>query len=97
MDEALVLVAIDISGRGGLFYDVEFKREKIGELSTENIREFLRAFSTHAHVTLHVRKIAGENDHHVCEAIFKGLGRAIHQATLHKERRSSSSTKGSRD
>ena len=97
MDEALVLVAIDISGRGGLFYDVEFKREKIGDLSTENIREFLRAFAAHAHLTLHVRKIAGDNDHHICEAIFKGLGRAIHQATLHKERRNTSSTKGSRD
>ncbi len=97
MDEALVLVAIDISGRGGLFYDVEFKREKIGDLSTENVREFLRAFSSHAHLTLHVRKIAGENDHHICEAIFKGLGRTLHQATQSKERRSSSSTKGSRD
>jgi imidazoleglycerol-phosphate dehydratase len=97
MDEALVLVALDISGRGGLYYDVEFKREKIGDLSTENVREFLRAFSSHAHLTLHVRKLAGENDHHICEAIFKGLGRAIHEATLHKERRGSSSTKGSRD
>lgn len=97
MDEALILLALDISGRSGLFYDVEFRREKIGDLSTENVKEFLRAFTTHARVTLHVKKLAGENDHHVCEGIFKGLGRAIHQATLTKERRGSSSTKGSRD
>jgi imidazoleglycerol-phosphate dehydratase len=97
MDEALVQVVIDISGRSGLFYDVEFKREKIGDLATENIKEFLRAFTSHGQVTLHVRKLAGDNDHHICEAIFKALGRALHQASGKAERRGSSSTKGSRD
>ena len=97
MDEALVIVALDISGRGSLFYDVEFKRERIGDLATENIREFLRSFATHAHVTLHVRQLAGDNDHHIAEAIFKGLGRAIHTAICISEKRTSSSTKGSRD
>ncbi len=97
MDEALVLVAIDISGRGGLFYDVEFKREKVGDLSTENVREFFRSVSKHAGITVHLRKIVGDNDHHVCEALFKGFGRALQQAVTKTDRRSSSSTKGSRD
>jgi imidazoleglycerol-phosphate dehydratase len=97
MDEALVLVALDISGRAGLGFDVDFKREKIGELSTECIREFFRAFTAHSMVTLHIRKIAGENDHHIAEAIFKGFGRAIYEATRPTERRGSTSTKGTRD
>jgi imidazoleglycerol-phosphate dehydratase len=97
MDEALVLVAIDISGRGMLCYDVEFKRDAIGELSTECVREFLRAFSTHSGITLHVRKLAGENDHHICEALFKGLGRALYEATRKIDRRGSASTKGTID
>ncbi len=97
MDEALVLVAVDFSGRGGLFYDVPFKRDKIGDLSTECIREFFRALAMHGGITLHLRKVAGENDHHLCEALFKGLGRAIHTATRRTERRGAPSTKGSRD
>jgi imidazoleglycerol-phosphate dehydratase len=97
MDEALALIALDISGRGILGFDVEWRREKIGELSTECIREFFRALSAHAGITLHIRKIAGENDHHVCEAIFKGFGRALFQATRASDRRGATSTKGSRD
>jgi imidazoleglycerol-phosphate dehydratase len=97
MDESLVLVALDISGRGGLYYDVAFRRDKIGDLATECVREFLKAFAHHSHTTLHVRKMAGENDHHICEAIFKGLGRALLQATAKAERRGGTSTKGSRD
>ncbi|MDR3692920.1 MAG: imidazoleglycerol-phosphate dehydratase HisB [Fimbriimonas sp.] len=97
MDEALVLVAVDFSGRGGLFYEVAFTRDKIGELSTECIREFFRALCAHSGITLHIRKIAGENNHHICEAMFKGFGLAMHQATRRSERRGSSSTKGSRD
>ena len=96
MDEALVLVALDISGRGILGYNVNFKREKIGDLSTECVREFFRAFTTHAKVTLHIHQIAGENDHHICEAIFKGFGRALKFGAEKSERRSSS-TKGKRD
>jgi len=97
MDEALVLVAIDISGRGVLGFDVAWTREKIGDLSTECVREFFRALSAHAGITLHIRKIAGENDHHVCEAIFKAFGRALFQATRHSDRRGAPSTKGVRD
>ncbi len=97
MDEALVLIAMDISGRGQLYWDVEFKRERIGDLATENVREFFRALTAHAGMTLHIRKIAGENDHHICEAIFKGFGLALHDATRIAERRNANSTKGKQD
>jgi imidazoleglycerol-phosphate dehydratase len=95
MDDALVLVAMDISGRGQLHFDVPFKREKIGDLATECVAEFFSALATNAGISLHIRKIAGENDHHLCEAIFKGFGMALHSATRVIERRGPSSTKGS--
>ena len=97
MDETLVMVSLDFSGRGGLFYEVTFKREKIGDLSTECVREFFRAFSSHAGLTLHIRLVTGENDHHIAEGIFKGVGRALYAATRRSERRGSTSTKGSID
>jgi imidazoleglycerol-phosphate dehydratase len=96
MDESLVLVAMDIRGRGILTFDVPFKREKLGDLSTECVKEFFRAMCSNAGLTLHIRKVAGENDHHLCEAIFKGVGRALHEATRPSDRRVSS-TKGSLD
>lgn len=95
MDEALVLVAIDICGRTGLHYQVDFTRPNVGGLSTENVKEFLKAFTSNAGMTLHIQKIAGDNDHHVIEAIFKGLGRVLEMATTRAERRSTVvSTKG---
>jgi imidazoleglycerol-phosphate dehydratase len=97
MDEALVLVAVDISGRGVLVFDVEWKREMLGSLSTECVREFFRALSAHARMTIHIKKIHGENDHHVCEAIFKGFGRALREAVAKTERRGVNSTKGKLD
>jgi imidazoleglycerol-phosphate dehydratase len=97
MDEALVLAAVDISGRGILSYDLTFKRDRIGELSTENIREFFRALSAHSGITIHLKQLSGENDHHICEAAFKAVGRALSQATTTTDRRVSSSTKGKRD
>jgi imidazoleglycerol-phosphate dehydratase len=97
MDEAMVMIGMDISGRGMLIWDVPFKRDKIGDLSTECIREFFRALSMHAGMTLHIRYITGENDHHVCEAVFKAFGRALCQATRKSERRGATSTKGKRD
>jgi len=93
MDDALVLVALDISGRGYLSFDVEFNREKIGGLSLEYVREFFQALALNAGISLHIRKIAGVNDHHVCEAVFKGFGVALSQALVQIER-SASSTKG---
>lgn len=97
MDEALVLVAVDISGRGQLHYDARFSRELLGGLATENIREFFRALTSHAGVTLHIRQLAGDNDHHIAEAMFKGLGRAIRFAIQRTEARKGNSTKGRLD
>lgn len=94
MDDALVLVAVDVSGRGHLNFDAEFKRERIGGLSTECIREFCHAFAMNGGFNLHVIKVAGSNEHHVCEAMFKGLGRVLWDATRTVDRKGSSSTKG---
>ncbi len=80
MDESLVLVAIDISGRGGCYTGLSFSSEKIGTFDTELVEEFLIAFAQNAGLTLHVRQIAGRNSHHIAEACFKGLGRAMRQA-----------------
>lgn len=80
MDDALVLVALDLSGRPFLNYDFEFAPGNIGELDTEMIEEFLRAFTNEAKLTLHVKKLAGENKHHLAEALFKALGRALKEA-----------------
>lgn len=80
MDEALCLVAVDISGRGGAYTDLPFPSEKIGTFDTELVREFLIAFATNAGLTLHVRELAGENSHHIAEAAFKGLGHALRAA-----------------
>jgi len=97
MDETLMLVALDFSGRGALYYDVNLKRDMLGSLATENVREFFKALATHAGITLHIRQITGDNDHHIVEAMFKGFGRALHLATRKSERRGSISTKGSID
>ncbi|MDD6352153.1 MAG: imidazoleglycerol-phosphate dehydratase HisB [Lachnospiraceae bacterium] len=80
MDEALVLVAVDISGRGGAYTDLPFPSEKIGTFDTELVREFFIALATNAGLTLHVRELAGENSHHIAEAAFKGLGHALRAA-----------------
>jgi imidazoleglycerol-phosphate dehydratase len=97
MDEALVMVALDISGRGVLVFDVDFTRERVGDMATETVREFFRALTSHAGITLHIRKMSGLNDHHVIEAIFKGFGRALSEATQKIERRGGTSTKGKID
>jgi len=80
MDEALVLVAADVSGRPFLAYDVDLTPSNLGGLETDLVPEFLRALAQEAGLTLHVRKLAGRNGHHTVEAIFKGLGRALRQA-----------------
>ena len=96
MDEALVIAALDISGRGGLYYDVPFLTEKIGTFDTELVEEFMHSFAMNAGITLHLRKLAGTNSHHVAEACFKGLGRALREAVSTDERFKDSvpSTKG---
>jgi len=73
MDEALMLAAVDISGRAYFIYDVEFTSYQIGSFDTELIEEFLRAFAMNAKITLHIKKLSGSNAHHVAEAIFKAL------------------------
>lgn len=80
MDEALVLCAVDLSGRGGCYYDVPFLTEKIGTFDTQLVEEFMRAFAVNAGVTLHLKKLDGINSHHVSEACFKALGHAMKEA-----------------
>lgn len=80
MDEALALVALDISGRATLVYDAPMPAQKVGSFDTELVEEFLLAFCRALSLTLHVRLLAGSNTHHCIEAIFKGLGRALRQA-----------------
>lgn len=94
MDESLVFVALDISNRPVCVFTGTFKRDAIGGLSLENIREFLIAFSTEARITLHVNVLYGQNDHHKAEAVFKGLGRALKEACQIESERIPS-TKGS--
>ena len=80
MDESLVLAAVDISGRGMLCCDVEFKTEKIGTFDTELVEEFFQAFASNAALTLHIRQLAGRNSHHIAEAMFKATARALRKA-----------------
>ena len=80
MDESLVLVAVDISGRGSLTLDLPLPAQKVGTFDTELVEEFLTGFARHAGITLHVRLIAGKNTHHIIEAAFKGIGRVLRRA-----------------
>ncbi len=80
MDEALAEAAIDISGRPFLAWSVTFARDKVGEMDTELFEEFFRAFAMNAGITLHVTQKAGTNAHHVAEACFKALARALRVA-----------------
>ncbi len=96
MDEALVLAAVDISGRGALYYDVALPIEIIGTFDTTLAKEFLVAFATNAGITLHVRSLAGDNAHHLIEAAFKAVARALKDAVALDPRVSGvPSTKGS--
>lgn len=80
MDEALAQVTVDISNRPYLVYEAPIKDQKVGTFDTALAKEFLRALSLHAGLTLHVNVMHGENTHHIIEAIFKALGRALGQA-----------------
>ncbi len=77
MDEALVQVALDISNRAYLVWDVECPTGNVGEFPVEMAEEFFRAFAVQAGLTLHIRLLSGKNRHHILEAIFKGVGRAL--------------------
>ena len=80
MDEALAEAAVDISGRPFLAWSVPFARDKVGEMDTELFEEFFRAFAYNAGITLHLALKAGTNAHHVAEACFKALARALRMA-----------------
>ena len=96
MDEALAEAALDISGRPFLAWSVTFARDKVGEMDTELFEEFFRAFAMNAAVTLHVIQRAGTNAHHVAEAVFKAVARALRTAAETDPRapRAIPSTKG---
>jgi imidazoleglycerol-phosphate dehydratase len=81
MDETLVRVVVDVSNRPYLYYDAPPSDQKIGSFDTCLAQEFMRAFSQHAGLTLHVELLHGENSHHIIEAVFKALGRSINDAT----------------
>jgi imidazoleglycerol-phosphate dehydratase len=80
MDEALTRVALDISGRPFLVWNVTFPAAKIGEMDTELFREWFQAFAQNAGITLHVENLYGDNAHHIAETCYKGLARALRTA-----------------
>lgn len=80
MDEALILSAVDISGRGKLVYELPIPTEKVGDFDTELVKEFFEAFVRRANITLHIRELAGENSHHIIEGAFKSVARSLRAA-----------------
>ncbi len=80
MDEALILTAVDLSGRGLLCCDLAIPTEKVGTFDTQLVEEFLGAFARRADITLHARQLAGANSHHIIEGTFKSLARSLRAA-----------------
>ena len=80
MDEALILTAVDLSGRGLLCYDLTIPTEKVGTFDTQLTGEFFAAFARRADLTLHVKQLAGANSHHIIEGAFKSLARSLRTA-----------------
>lgn len=80
LDEALVMAAVDVSGRGELFWDVPVGPAKVGSFDTELAHEFFAGFARDAGITLHLRLVCGENAHHILEATFKAAARALRAA-----------------
>jgi len=97
LDEALSRVVIDLSGRPGLEYDVNFPRARIGDFDVDLFREFFQGLVNHAGMTLHIDNLRGRNAHHIIETIFKAVGRALRMAVEHDPRMGEAmpSTKGS--
>jgi imidazoleglycerol-phosphate dehydratase len=96
MDDALVRTALDLSGRSFLVWNVDLPTAKIGTFDTELVREFFQAFSTHGGITLHVDQLHGINSHHIAEAAFKSVARALRDALETDARKADAipSTKG---
>ena len=80
MDEALILTAVDLSGRGLLGYDLQIPTQKVGTFDTELVEEFWLGFIRNAQCTLHIRQLAGTNSHHIIEGAFKSAGRSLRAA-----------------
>ena len=80
MDESLILSAVDISGRGACYYDMDLPAERVGDFDTELDEEFWIAFARNAGITLHLRKLAGKNTHHILEGGFKSVARSLRTA-----------------
>lgn len=97
LDEALSRVVVDLSGRPGLSYRVDYPRARIGEFDVDLVHEFLQGFCNHALVTLHVECLHGRNAHHIAETVFKAFGRALRMAVERDPRLAGAvpSTKGS--
>ena len=97
MDEAMTRVAVDVSGRPYLVWDVKFTSPKLGDMDTELFREWFQAFALNAGITLHVASLYAANNHHIAETCFKGLARALRSAIAIDPRQSGRvpSTKGS--
>ncbi|RWX43403.1 imidazoleglycerol-phosphate dehydratase, partial [Candidatus Electrothrix communis] len=96
MDETLARVSLDFSNRPFLHYDVTIRDQKVGTFDTALVSEFLRALAQHAGITLHVDLLHGDNAHHIIEAVFKALGRAMGEgASLHQGLVGTLSSKGS--
>ena len=96
LDEALSRVVLDLSGRPGLTFDVNFTRAQVGEFDVDLVHEFFQGFVNHARVTLHIDNLRGNNSHHQCETIFKAFGRALRMAVEFDPRATTiPSTKGS--
>ena len=96
MDEALILTAVDLSGRAYLGYDLRIPAQKVGDFDTELAQEFFYGFVRSAACTLHIRQLAGENSHHIIEGAFKSFGRSLGEAVSIDEahRNEIPSTKG---
>ncbi len=86
MDEALILTSVDISGRSYLAYEADIPTQKVGEFDTELVEEFFLGFTRTADITLHIRKLAGRNSHHIIEGIFKSFARTMRKAVEIEER-----------
>ncbi len=95
MDETLVSVAVDLSMRPYLVFQMKLRRSKIGTFDPELVEEFFKALCNHARITLHINLLYGRNSHHMVEAVFKGFGRALREAVSFDERAAEiPSTKG---
>jgi len=94
MDEVLSVVAVDVSGRCHLNFDVNFVKDRIGDLDVDLIKEFFLGFSRAMQATIHVRMLYGENDHHKIESIFKGFSKAMQMACSRNMKNGIPSTKG---